>query len=697
MPTPVANIWFNQAYYQETPDAFWRLNDAIGASSADDLSLNARTGAVLGGVTFGQTGWPSDGTWAALFNGTTGYINVGNVAALAYTSRFSVMAAFKTTDATHTLAMAGKATAAGLGWLLELVNGAVRFVAKTSAGATVFSIDSPAATYANGTYHFAVGVYDTLNNTVTLYMDGASVIAATPAGTIDSNSARFLIGAQDNAGAGSNFFNGTLDEVAVYPYAFTASQVAALNAARTATMNKKALMQARSALLRAGASRSGYYSSRNIVLINGSDFANFVWKGTLRAIDILDDQPDTARLTLYTQPGQTENGGFYAGGFYAGGFFTGVGAVAAGQTLILADGAANNRYFGGTIVKLRSRSVKTPGGQQPAVRLFDIWATDWTRTLNKRTVTKSYPTGMSASAVVTDLVSYATGFTARNVQAGAPALTSRLVFKGKKIADAIAEVGRAISPNWRNYVDPDQDVHFFLTETSQRPKAIVPGVTSYDALDYTLDLTQIRTRMLVEGGGASTTAPVAAGATSIPVDECGWYSASGGTIVSPFGDLITYTGRSASSGVGNLTGVPAAGAGAITVDLLQGDPMHVWVQVDDVAAQTALAALEGGDGIYEQPLSNGHWNVADCTAAGVAELAAYSGTIVSGTLWSLDKLHRSGKTLSIALPGRDITVDVTIQQVERSLLTVNTFQFNVTFGTLWRNLVSVLQRVGKAA
>lgn len=698
MPTPIANTWFNQAYYQETPDAFWRLNDAVGAGIADDQSLNSLTGAVVGGVTFGQTGWPSDGTKAALFNGTTGYLNVGNVVALAYTSRFSVLAAFKTTDATHTMAIVGKATSTGLGWLLLLVNGAVRFVAKTSGGGTVFSIDSPAATYADGNYHFVVAVYDTLNSTVKIYIDGSSVISAVPAGTIDSNSARFLIGAQDNAGVGTNFWNGTLDELAVYGYAFTASQVTALTAARTATMNGKALMQARAAISRAGASRSGFYTSRNIVLINGSDFANFIWKGTLAATDILDDQPDTATLTLYVQPGQTQNGGFYAGGFYSGGFFTGIGAIAPGLSITLADGAANNPYFSGTIVKLRNRSVKTPSGQQPAVRLYDIWAMDGTWKLNRRTVTKSYPAGTLANVVVADLVTnYSSGFTINNVQAGAPALTAPLVLKAVKIADAIVQVCRAVSPNWRNYVDPNNDVHFFLTEASQRPKSIVPGVYSYDALDYTLDLTQIRTRMVIEGGGASATAPTAAGATSIPVDECGWYSASGGTLVTPSADLVTYTGRSATSGPGNLTGVPASGAGSITVALLQGDALHVWVQVDDAASQTTLAAFEGGDGIHEQPLSNGNWNIAECTAAGVAELAAYAGTNITGTLWSRDKLMRSGKILSIALPARDITVDVTIQQVKRTLMTVNTFQFDVTFGTVWRNLVAVMQRVGKAA
>jgi hypothetical protein len=702
MPTPIANTWFTQAYYQETPDALWRMNDAAGSVVAADQTLNAYDATVVGGVTFNQAGWSGDGDTAALFDATSGYANVGNVAALAYTARLSVVAAFKSSNSLRFLVIVSKAlSGSNKGWGLALDSGKVRFFAYNSAGVAVFDVSSPAATYADGAWHQVIATYDPIvANTVKIFIDGSSVATATPSGTPDANTARVLLGAIDHGLTAASLFDGSLDELALYPYVLSSTQVTALNGARNRTTNHKALMQSRSAILRSGASRSGYYNSRSIVLINNTDYANFVWKGTLRATDIIDDQPDTALFTIYIQPGQSQNGGFDPGGFDPGGFFvgTGIGSVQPGQTLILADGAANNRYFGGTIIRARRRSTPTPAGLLTAVTMIDVEAMDWTYLLNRRVVTKQYAAGMSISAVAIDIIAnYTSGFTSANVQAGGPTLTSPLSLRNQKVGTALTALAESASPNWRWYVDPFRDVHFFKTETSQRPKSIVPGVYTYDALDYLLDLAQIRTRILIEGGGGQTTAPVAVGSTSIPVNECGWYVATGGEILSPAGERITYTGRSVSSGAGNITGVPAAGPGSISVPWLQGADAHVFVQVDDTAAQTALALLEGGDGIHEQPLSNAHWNVADCQQAGLAELATYAATVVTGTLWSRDKLFRSGKTLSIALPARGINVDVTIQQVERSLLTVNTWQFKVTFGTQWRNLTSVLQRVGRAA
>lgn len=443
-------------------------------------------------------------------------------------------------------------------------------------------------------------------------------------------------------------------------------------------------MQSRSGLLRSGAGRSGYYIPRTIVLLNGLDVTGKLWKNTLKINEQPNEQPDAARCTFFDK--------------------TSVLSPQVGQTFVVADGAPSNRIFGGTVVQLRRQSVKNTSGLAVNINLFDLTMSDWTWLLNRRTVTKTYPTGTLGHVVFLDLIqSYTTGFTFAHVQTSSPALTAPLVFKGVKIASALTALCQATSPNWNWYPDANLDLHYFLTESSQRPKALVPGNSTYDQLDYTLDLSQIRTRMQVEGDGATATAPVAVGATSIAVDECAKYGASGGTIVAPEGILITYTGRSASSGPGSLTGVPASGAGSVSVPLLQGDRLNVWVVVDDAAAQTALGILErdannnATDGIHEQYLAVPAGTIAECQQQGNAALAAYKSAVVTGTVWSRDKLMHTGKILSIALPSRGISVDVTIQQVTRSLMTVNTWQFDVTFGTVWRNLVDVLKRVGRTA
>ena len=54
---------------------------------------------------------------------------------------------------------------------------------------------------------------------------------------------------------------------------------------------------------------------------------------------------------------------------------------------------------------------------------------------------------------------------------------------------------------------------------------------------------------------------------------------TGGTILTPYSDQVTYTGLSASSGPGNLTGV----SGLVTA-LKQGDTCAVFVTVNDLGS-----------------------------------------------------------------------------------------------------------------
>jgi hypothetical protein len=55
-----------------------------------------------------------------------------------------------------------------------------------------------------------------------------------------------------------------------------------------------------------------------------------------------------------------------------------------------------------------------------------------------------------------------------------------------------------------------------------------------------------------------------------------------------------------------LTGIPTTGLGVIKYTVLKGDPVNVFVQVDDLAAQAAVRAqLPGSDGIIEDELQDG--------------------------------------------------------------------------------------------
>jgi hypothetical protein len=156
----------------------------------------------------------------------------------------------------------------------------------------------------------------------------------------------------------------------------------------------------------------------------------------------------------------------------------------------------------------------------------------------------------------------------------------------------------------------------------------------------------ITVTMDVTGRGSTVVAAAAARDTSLAVEDGdnnfsypGWALADG--------QLISFTGASAgppnrlqgipTSGLGSivtpiaigasvvnaavLTGIPASGAGAIADPVHAGDAVDLLVTAEDTAAQTALAALVGGDGVSEMYISDGRLSVTEATARANAELS----------------------------------------------------------------------------
>lgn len=229
----------------------------------------------------------------------------------------------------------------------------------------------------------------------------------------------------------------------------------------------------------------------------------------------------------------------------------------------------------------------------------------------------------------------------------------------------------------------------YTTGTAGAPDALTGTNFQYEDLEYQLDLSQVRTRVTAVGGGGTTTAPVAAAATTIPVNECAWYSATGGTILAR-GQYLTYTGRSAASGPGNITGVPAAGTGSISIALLQGDEVQVVVTQNDATAQSALAALEGGDGIHEEWIEDSSWTSAAASLQASASLAAFKNTDIRGSYSTYDAKTKVGATVAIVLPSRGISASVTLQRVQQTHVNPNRWHYTCEFAIVWSDVIDLL-------
>ena len=91
----------------------------------------------------------------------------------------------------------------------------------TMAGTTRRRVQAPAASVVAGQTYHVVGTYDGV--TQRLYVNGAQVASGSFSGTLNANTASVVVGSWDTT---SEFVAGTVDDVAVYAKALTATQVA---------------------------------------------------------------------------------------------------------------------------------------------------------------------------------------------------------------------------------------------------------------------------------------------------------------------------------------------------------------------------------------------------------------------------------------------------------------------------------------
>ncbi len=205
---------------QDGPIAYWRLGEAAG-TVADD-AVGANEGTYVASPTLGVTGaLASDTDTAVTFNGSTQTVTVADSTPLRFdgTKTFSVEVWFKhTADGTFRRLVSCEDPNDGKGWQLYSANAGYGF---KRTGATAQEIATAAGIDTN--WHHFVGTYD--GTSMRAFIDTAELPGSplTSAASLPTTST-FTIGSFANA---INYFNGSLDEVAVYNYALTLTQVLA--------------------------------------------------------------------------------------------------------------------------------------------------------------------------------------------------------------------------------------------------------------------------------------------------------------------------------------------------------------------------------------------------------------------------------------------------------------------------------------
>lgn len=201
---------------------YWNLNET-GGTTATDLSGNSNTGTYQTGTTLNQTGVISTDGKAVLFNGMSGYMSTAT--SLNLTNSHSISVWFKTTSATKMgiFGFENLQTGTGSTWhsssLETETDGRLTFYFWNGTAYTI----TTTGTYKDGNWHHVVASIG-LGGTQ-LWVDGTLAAQNTSITSSGSYTGYWRLGHNRRANA---YFNGTLDNFAVYKGQLSSSEVASL-------------------------------------------------------------------------------------------------------------------------------------------------------------------------------------------------------------------------------------------------------------------------------------------------------------------------------------------------------------------------------------------------------------------------------------------------------------------------------------
>jgi hypothetical protein len=204
--------------------SYWRLGETSGTTAADS-STGGNPGTITGGVTLGVPGaLTSDSNTAMSFNGSSGYISVPDKSNLDMTGDFTLEAWAKPTvvnDGIDHAIIAKGGTCGNSCFQYRLYQSRYNtWRGILYNGSTSNVIDSPGAPTAGVWTYLAL---TRSGSTVTLYVNGTAVKTMTLSPALNTSTGILALGRQGSGSA--DYFNGSIDEAAVYNKALSATQV----------------------------------------------------------------------------------------------------------------------------------------------------------------------------------------------------------------------------------------------------------------------------------------------------------------------------------------------------------------------------------------------------------------------------------------------------------------------------------------
>ncbi len=381
-----------------------------------------------------------------------------------------------------------------------------------------------------------------------------------------------------------------------------------------------AYYQARSGVCRSGVTYSGWTAPNISLTINGTDRTskvvmddNFVL--TLKA----DGTPATLQFTLKNL------------------------TPTVGQDVGLFFTAPNDYLFGGTILQAEAVTLDT------TVVLWHCTAVGYQWLLDRydRVLNTYHSTGVGT--MVADILYRYTdgGFRVGYIPSSLGNLDMDFTFE--TVTGALNRIAKAVDAFWQ--VEPfdgvSRIVNLYDTYPMTAPATVTQSSIIADSLHYRPDLTQVRTRTIFQGRGSSVSTTTGFSSTTVPVDDVSPFLSGGGSAISGR-SVFTYTGLSAASGTGSLTGVSG-----LLDDLAQGDTVDLIVTTVDAGDTTALATRLGGglSGQATNYLSDGRLSATEAARRGATDIAVF-GTPLEETSWTYKAMQRwlrVGQSITVAI------------------------------------------------
>lgn len=332
----------------------------------------------------------------------------------------------------------------------------------------------------------------------------------------------------------------------------------------------------------------------------------------------------------------------------------------AGQEIVFADGAT--REFAGILATVRETQ------ERPGAYRYRCTARDYSYLLDRRLVVEQYA-AQAADLIVKDVITrYCPGFTSANVQAAFDVPEQTYDYESASaLIQALAD-----SIEWQWYLDYSKDVHFFAVTQEPAPVATIDveaDTATYHDLEIEEDASQLKDRVYLKGfrvGSTGTQQRAFTGDGTTKFFLLGYEPTQLADIsVTRAGVAQTMKTDVADGRPDENTGgandsficfdnmgmrwnvAPAAGDAIEATFKFKYDTVTV---VEDAAAQTEMAAREGGDGIHEFVVNDPGLTaptIDPANARGQILLAKYAWPIITGAFGSFVRGWRPGQNFML--------------------------------------------------